>query len=123
MPFGASSKTIKSFWTDTRQRVAGRDDDLWGLRCMSLSDFCLIPYVRFGVRQLRCERSVRVPQRRIDDRIRKLCATAQAASHRDLEPILQELLALVHQKVERLRRRAARLLLKGEHLEPERRAG
>ena len=64
---------------------------------------------------------VTVPQRRIDDRIRVLCAKLQAASHGDLETILQELLKLVHQKNERLKRRAARLLLKGD-LEPERRA-
>ena len=60
-------------------------------------------------------------QRRIDDRIRKLCATAKVAPDGDLEPMLQELLALVHEKGERLRKRAVKLLLKGEKLEPERR--
>ena len=65
---------------------------------------------------------MRTPERRIDDRIRELCAKLKATSNSDLEPILQELLELVHQKMERLRRRAARLLLKGEHLEPERRS-
>lgn len=60
-------------------------------------------------------------QRRVDDRIRELYAKAATASSGDLEPILQELLELVHQKLERLKRRAARLLLKGAHLEPERR--
>ncbi len=67
---------------------------------------------------------MRFPQRRIDDRIRKLCTklkAAASASARDVEPVLQELLGLVHRKNERLKRRAARLLLKGEHLEPERR--
>jgi len=38
------------------------------------------------------------------------------------EPALQERLRLAHQKNERLKRRAARLLLKDEHLEPERRS-
>jgi hypothetical protein len=61
------------------------------------------------------------PQRRIDDRIRQLCTRAQSASDRDLEAVLQELLALVHEKGERLKGRAARLLLKGEQLESERR--
>lgn len=59
--------------------------------------------------------------RRVDDRIRELYAKASSAPNEDLEPILQELLALVHRKSERLKRRAARLLLKGDHLEPERR--
>lgn len=63
-----------------------------------------------------------VPQRRIDDRMRKLCVKAQSATDGDLQPILQELLVLIRQKDERLKRRAARLLLKGEHLEPERRS-
>ena len=64
---------------------------------------------------------MRAPERRIDDRIRQLCARAMVASDGDVEPALQELLDLVHQKMEELKRRAARLLLKGEHLEPERR--
>lgn len=64
---------------------------------------------------------MRVPQRRIDDRLLKLCAKAKAARDGDSRPILQEILKLVHQKNERLKRRAARLLLNGEHLEGERR--
>jgi hypothetical protein len=82
---------------------------------------CLIPYRYSESRQLRCGCSLGTPARRIDDRIRKLCAKAQAASNGDSEPILRELLVLVRQKTDRLKRRAARLLLKGEHLEPERR--
>ena len=62
-----------------------------------------------------------VPQRRIDDRIRKLSAKIHAASDGDSKPDLQELLKLIHQKNERLKRRAAGLLLIGEKLEPERR--
>ena len=64
---------------------------------------------------------MRIPQRRIDDRLRILCATALTAANDELVAIRQELLFLVHQKMERLKGRAARLLLKGEHLEPERR--
>ena len=63
-----------------------------------------------------------IPQRRIDDHIQDLCVKAQAASEDDLQPILQELSQLLHQKIERLRGRAARLLLKGEHSGPERRS-
>lgn len=63
---------------------------------------------------------MRAPQRRIDDRIRNLCARVMADG--DVGPVLQELLELVHQKVEVLKVRAARVLLKGERLEPERRS-
>lgn len=63
-----------------------------------------------------------IPERRIDDRILRLCAKARTATDGDLEPVLEELLALIRQKDERLKRRAARLLLKGERLESERRS-
>lgn len=63
-----------------------------------------------------------VPQRRLDDRLRELCAIARTASDGDLEAVMQELLAVVHRKSERLRTRAAKLMLKGERLGPDRRA-
>lgn len=53
--------------------------------------------------------------------MRALCAKALTARDAELEPLLQELLELVHQKGERLKRRAARLLIKHDNLEPERR--
>jgi hypothetical protein len=62
-----------------------------------------------------------VPQRRLDDQLRAICAKLRIATSDDLEDILQELLTLVHRRAERIRARAARLLLKGEQLEPERR--
>jgi hypothetical protein len=65
---------------------------------------------------------IRHRNRRIDDRLRQLCAKSLTAADGELEPIRQELLKLLHHKVERLKRRAARLLLGGEHLEPERRS-
>lgn len=65
---------------------------------------------------------MRVPQRRIDDRLRRACSKALTASERDRECILRELLTLIHIKSERLKRRAARLLLNGDGLEPERRS-
>jgi hypothetical protein len=61
------------------------------------------------------------PRRRIDDRIRMVCASLTAASNGDAEPALRELLRLVHQKADRLKSRAARLLLNGDHLDGERR--
>jgi hypothetical protein len=63
-----------------------------------------------------------VPQRRIDDRLHKLWAKVEAASDVDVKAIRQEILTLIHQKSERLKTRAAKLLLKGEHLDPERRS-
>ena len=63
-----------------------------------------------------------LPQRRIDDRLRALCAKLPAVPEHEFETVLQELLELVHQVNERLKRRAARLFLKGDHPEPERRA-
>jgi hypothetical protein len=55
------------------------------------------------------------------DRLREICAKLRTASTDELEDTLQELLALVHRKAERLKARAGRLLLQGEQLEPERR--
>lgn len=88
---------------------------------MSWSASCLVGYACTRSAPLRKVLCVSVPQRRIDDRIRDLCVRLKAASHGDLDTILQELLRLVHQKNDRLKRRAARLLLKGDHMEPERR--
>jgi hypothetical protein len=53
--------------------------------------------------------------RRLDDRVRELANRAIAASQADVdvEPILKELLALVHEKLERLRRIAMSHLLEG----------
>ncbi len=59
------------------------------------------------------------PERRIDDRIRILCSKLAAPPNGDFENLLQELLELIHEKVERLRTSAARLLLKGEPLESQ----
>lgn len=64
---------------------------------------------------------MRSTERRIDDRLRALSGKAITARDDERQSILQELLELVHQKSERLRRRATGLLLKRGHLEPERR--
>jgi hypothetical protein len=63
------------------------------------------------------------PRRRLDDRIRAVCAKIEAASDGDLATFLQELLKLVHEKNERLKSRAAKLklMLNGQRPDPERR--
>lgn len=63
------------------------------------------------------------PQRRIEDRIRELCAKAVAASDGDLEPTLQELSQLLRGTIAHMRNSATKLLLEGKRLpEPRRRA-
>ncbi len=52
--------------------------------------------------------------RRLDDRIRFLCAQVKEASNSQLETILQELLGAIHEKIERLRSLAAHQLLAGK---------
>ncbi len=49
--------------------------------------------------------------RRLDDRIRHLCVQVTEASNEELEAILQDLLAAIHEKIERLRSLAASQLL------------
>ena len=76
---------------------------------------------------------VSMPKRRLDDRIRELCAKVGAASnrpdlrHAEMEALLQELLGAIHQKVERIRILAAKKLLQPADTESkdvkERRAG
>ena len=63
------------------------------------------------------------PQRRIEDRIRELCANAKPATNDDLEPILQELSQLLRATIEHMRKGATTLLVEGKPLsEPRRRA-
>jgi hypothetical protein len=63
------------------------------------------------------------PQRRIEDRIRALCANAVTATDGDLEPALQELSQLLRGTIEHMRESATRLLVEGMPLlEPRRRA-
>jgi hypothetical protein len=64
------------------------------------------------------------PQRRIEDRIRELCAKALAATDDgDLEPALRELSHLLSGTIEHLRKRATSVLVEGKPLlEPRRRA-
>jgi hypothetical protein len=62
------------------------------------------------------------PQRRIEDRIRELCAKAVDATDGDLEPVLQELSQLLRGTVEHMRESATKLLVEGKPLpEPRRR--
>jgi hypothetical protein len=67
-----------------------------------------------------------MPTRRLDDRIRQLCAeiaktpTGSGPLSPEVEATLQELLGAIHEKTERLRSLAARKLLqtKDRHQEP-----
>jgi hypothetical protein len=52
--------------------------------------------------------------RRLDDRIRDLSNRAVTASHDEAEPILQELLDVVHVKLNRIRKMAADHYLKSK---------
>jgi len=62
------------------------------------------------------------PQRRIEDRIRELCAKAVVATDGDLEPVLQELLQLLGGTIDHMRKSATSLLVEGKPLlEPRRR--
>ena len=73
-------------------------------RALCHGRFCT---ARLGVRALR------MFTRRLDDRIRFLCAQVSSASSEELEAILQELLSAIHEKIERLRGLATGQLLGG----------
>lgn len=63
------------------------------------------------------------PERRIEDRIRELCAKAVAATDGDLEPTLRELSQLLRETIEHMRKDATSLLVEGRPLlEPRRRS-
>ena len=61
-------------------------------------------------------------QRRVEDRIRELCANAVSAPDGDLEAVLQELARLVRGTIDHVRKSATSLLIEGKALaEPRRR--
>ena len=63
------------------------------------------------------------PQRRIEDRIRELCAKVVAVTDGDLEPALQELSQLLRTTIVHMRESATKLLVEAEPLiEPRRRS-
>jgi hypothetical protein len=63
------------------------------------------------------------PQRRIEDRIRELCAKAAIATDADLEQALEELSQLMRRTIKHMRLSATSLLVeKKPLLEPRRRA-
>jgi hypothetical protein len=55
-------------------------------------------------------------ERRLDDRIRRLSDHIADAPTGEVEAILQDLLAAIHEKLERLRTRAANQFLHGKSL-------
>jgi len=63
-------------------------------------------------------------QRRIEDRLRELCAkTKTMTNNGELEPALQELSQLLRETIKHMRLSATRLLVEGKPLsEPRRRA-
>ncbi len=64
-----------------------------------------------------------VPQRRIEDRIRELCAKAVAATDGDLEAALRELAQLLATTIGHMRESATTLLVEAKPLvEPRRRS-
>jgi len=66
--------------------------------------------------------SMAPPQRRVEDRIRELCAKT-ITNTGDLEPALRELSQLLRETIEHMRLSATRLLVEGKPLsEPRRRA-
>jgi hypothetical protein len=63
-----------------------------------------------------------LPTRRLDDRIRDLCAEAIAAkSSHNAKPILAELQSAIHEFTERLRKRVAAVLTRSSDFPIERR--
>jgi hypothetical protein len=76
---------------------------LWGI-----AQFHFDTYTLNGLRSL--------PQRRIEDRIRELCAKAVAATDGDLEPALRELSQLLRGTIEHMRKGAKSLLVEGKPL-------
>ena len=62
--------------------------------------------------------------RRLDDRIRELSALIATTPDADLEPILKELQSAIHEKIELLRKAAAKHLIRIQrHNIKERRSG
>jgi len=55
-------------------------------------------------------------ERRLDDRIRRLSAHIVDAPNGEVDALLQDLLAAIHEKLERLRTRAANRFLHGKSL-------
>jgi hypothetical protein len=53
---------------------------------------------------------IRMPSRRLEDRIRELCAKAVAADSSELSAIFSELKSALHEHSERLRKLAAEKL-------------
>jgi hypothetical protein len=53
-------------------------------------------------------------ERRLDDRIRRLSTEIADAKICDVEALLQDLLAAIHEKLDRLRTRAVNQFLRGE---------
>ncbi|GEM_PF-3423603 len=60
--------------------------------------------------------------RRLDDRIRELCAKLASTEHHDVNQILSELKAALHESIERLRIRVAGVLSGRRNFQDRRKA-
>jgi HEAT repeat protein len=63
-----------------------------------------------------------VPSRRLDDRIRRLCSKVTSASEEEAEPLLKELQSAIREKIESVRKLAARQLIQRKKAEQRRAA-
>jgi hypothetical protein len=61
-----------------------------------------------------------MPKRRLDDVIRNLCAQIADAPNDNVPPLLGELKAAIHEKIRRIRSRAAHQFLYGRHYKERR---
>lgn len=68
------------------------------------------------------DRASRMSSRRLDDRLRELCAKVVRVSDEDAEPVIRELQSVLHEKIEQLRTLTAAHLTATEVLKAERRA-
>jgi len=93
------------------------------VNAVEVNTICRVSTVRILTDRLLPHLFMSSPQRRIEDRIRELCAKAKTATNGDLEPILQELSQLLRETIEHMRKSATSLFVEGKPLlEPRRRA-
>jgi len=81
-----------------------------------------IQEILYGIEQRPRGTLLRVPSRRLDDRIRELCAKVTVASETELMPNISALKAALHEHTERLRKLAATKLVGSKSGQTKRRA-
>jgi len=68
---------------------------------------------------IECSTLTSVPSRRLDDRIRELCSKALTAPDSELDAILSSLQSALHDHNARLRKLAAKKLVRAENGQPQ----